>query len=157
MKLMKPAALVLSAAILSTSCVGHFRLFNKLAQWNSVGLKEKWLGELIFIGLNFIPVYAICYMADALVFNSIEFWTGDNPIDGVTIKTSGDFKVKKNTDGSLAINGKSGENFKAKVIDNKTVVFSDASGQTVQVEKMSDKYKITQAGKTSYYRPQMAI
>lgn len=36
--------------------------------------------EIILLALVIVPVYPVFTMADALVFNSIEFWTGDDPI-----------------------------------------------------------------------------
>ena len=54
-------------------------LYN-VKDWNSGISSSKFINEVIFIALNIVPVYEICYLADVLVFNSIEFWTGDNPI-----------------------------------------------------------------------------
>lgn len=72
-------SLAVASTLLLSSCLGSFRLTNKCYTWNkSIG--DKWINELVFIGLNIIPVYDICVLADAIVFNSIEFWTGNNPI-----------------------------------------------------------------------------
>jgi hypothetical protein len=30
--------------------------------------------------LTIIPVYGIAYLGDIIIFNSIEFWGGENPI-----------------------------------------------------------------------------
>ena len=38
---------------------------------------------LIFFALHVVPVYEVCYMADILVINSIEFWSGSNPIASI--------------------------------------------------------------------------
>ena len=76
------AACVFSGTILFSSCVGSFSLFNQLSSWNqSVG--HKFVNELVFLALNIIPVYPVAYLADALVINSIEFWTGSNPMANV--------------------------------------------------------------------------
>lgn len=83
------AAFILCSSILFNSCVGSFGLFNKLSSWNqSIG--NKFVNELVFIALNIVPAYEICYIADALVINSIEFWTGSNPMANV-----GDVKTIK--------------------------------------------------------------
>ena len=37
-----------------------------------------------FIVFVWVPVYELATLGDALVFNSIEFWTGENPIDTST-------------------------------------------------------------------------
>jgi hypothetical protein len=35
----------------------------------------------MFLILAWLPVYGLATLGDAVVFNSIEFWTGDNPVD----------------------------------------------------------------------------
>ena len=76
--------LALSACVLN-SCVGSFGLFNKLAQWNKDATDVKILNELIFLVIS--PAYVICGAADVLVLNTIEFWTGDNPVASNVGKT----------------------------------------------------------------------
>lgn len=62
-----------------SSCVGSFGLFNRISSWNqSVG--NKFCKRLVFLALNIVPVYGVAYLADALVINSIEFWSGSNPM-----------------------------------------------------------------------------
>lgn len=84
------ATLLMCATMLTTSCVGSFSLFNKLASWNKDATGSKFLNEIIFIVIS--PAYAVCSVADALVLNSIEFWSGSNPIAsnvGKTVKVQG--------------------------------------------------------------------
>ncbi len=61
------------------SCVGTFGLFNKLAEWNN-NLSNKFINELVYIALHIIPVYSIALFIDYLIINTIEFWTGSNPL-----------------------------------------------------------------------------
>ena len=89
MKHLKVAALLLSGILLTNSCVGSFSLFNKLASWNKGATKEKFLNELIFLIIS--PAYAVCGVVDALVLNTIEFWSGSNPVAQRVGKT---FEVK---------------------------------------------------------------
>ena len=50
------------------------------------GSGAAWGNEVVFLLLNIIPVYGVCAgLVDALVLNSIEFWTGDNPMASVTV------------------------------------------------------------------------
>lgn len=77
-KHLKVAALFMAGCLLTSSCVGSFSLFNRLAQWNKNATEYKAVNELIFLIIS--PAYAVCTMVDALVFNSIEFWGGKNPI-----------------------------------------------------------------------------
>lgn len=78
MKHLKVSALFLAATLLTTSCVGSFSLFNRVAKWNSHATGSKFLNEIIFIIIS--PAYAVCAVADALVFNTVEFWSGSNPM-----------------------------------------------------------------------------
>lgn len=67
-------------------CIGTNALFTKVNTWN-VGLRDKggwgwkFLGWIVFLVFwLIIPVYAISFILDLLLFNSIEFWTGSNLI-----------------------------------------------------------------------------
>lgn len=84
---MSAVALLLGGSLLFSSCIGSFGLFNKVLDWNKQVTGEKFVNELIFIGLNIIPVYSLCGFADLVVLNTIEFWSGSNPISSVgTVK-----------------------------------------------------------------------
>jgi len=52
----------------------------KLHGWNGRVSENPWVVEIVFLGLNILPAYWFTTMADAFVLNSIEFWTGDNPL-----------------------------------------------------------------------------
>ena len=90
MRHLKVSALLLSGLLLTSSCVGSFGLFNKLASWNKSATNEKFLNELIFLIIS--PAYAVCSVVDVLVLNTIEFWSGSNPVAqrvGETINVMG--------------------------------------------------------------------
>ena len=72
-------ALVLAGSMTFTSCIGSFALSNKVLAWNQqVG--SKFVNELVFFAFWIVPVYEITTLADVLVLNSIEFWSGSNPV-----------------------------------------------------------------------------
>lgn len=75
----------MAGVLLFSSCVGSFSLFNKLSSWNRKATGSKFLNEIIFIVIS--PVYALAGVADVLLFNSIEFWSGSNPLAGNVGKT----------------------------------------------------------------------
>jgi hypothetical protein len=94
----RAAVLSLTAvALLGTSgCFGSFNLTRKLWGWNKGVSDEKFVRELVFLGLNVVPVYSIAGFIDVVVTNSIEFWTGKNPINmSSTIKVDSTTTVKK--------------------------------------------------------------
>jgi hypothetical protein len=64
----------------TTGCYGKFAAFNALREWNGKFTDDKFINWLVFLVLNIIPVYGIFFMGDALVINSVEFWTGSNPV-----------------------------------------------------------------------------
>lgn len=72
--------LLLAAFIVAnTGCYGSFNLTKKFYKWNgSVG--DKWVHSILFWVFNIIPVYGVCALADAIVLNVIEFWSGSNPM-----------------------------------------------------------------------------
>lgn len=93
-KSFKFSALLLSATILLSSCIGSFGLTNKVKDWNE-GLGNKFVNELVFVCMHIVPVYPIAIFADVIVLNSIEFWTGDNPMAA----NVGETKIVTNTAG----------------------------------------------------------
>lgn len=81
-RFMPVVVLALCSTMLFSSCVGSFGLFNRISSWNQT-VGNKFVNELVFLALNIIPVYGVAYLADALVINSIEFWSGSNPMASV--------------------------------------------------------------------------
>lgn len=69
----------------STACYGPFNLTRNVYQWNSnikgsSEVNEKWMKEFVFFGMIIIPVYMFSALLDAFIFNSIQFWSGSNPV-----------------------------------------------------------------------------
>lgn len=62
-----------------TSCMGKFALTRNLYTWNDQ-VSNKFVNEILFVAFWIVPVYEVCGLADLLVLNSIEFWSGDNPL-----------------------------------------------------------------------------
>lgn len=92
-KTIKFSALLLAATIMFSSCIGSFQLTNKVFKLNkSIG--SKWVNELIFAACCILPVYEITLFADAVVLNSIEFWTGKK-----LLSNNGEKKIVKNSQG----------------------------------------------------------
>lgn len=86
-----------AAAMLGTSgCFGSFNLTRKLYGFNKDVSKDKFVRELVFLGLNIVPIYGVAGFIDAVVANTVEFWTGQNPIDMTgSIKVDSATVVKK--------------------------------------------------------------
>lgn len=71
--------LTVAASLTFTSCIGSFTLTNKLLGWNR-NISNKFVNEVVFFAFWVIPVYEVSALADMVVLNSIEFWSGNNPM-----------------------------------------------------------------------------
>lgn len=98
---------VLAGSLLFTSCIGSFKMWNGLKDWNQ-GVGDKFVNELVFIALHIVPVYEIAYLADLVVLNTIEFWSGSNPMASNEVKEikgeNGEYLVKTNNNGYTITN-----------------------------------------------------
>lgn len=92
------------AVMISTigGCYGSFTLVKKVHKWNGT-FGNKYVNELGFLVLNIVPVYGVAAFVDAIVLNSIEFWTGKNPSS-----SSNDTIVPLDENNSLTLRGSDG-------------------------------------------------
>lgn len=73
----------LACCFFFNSCIGSFALTNNVLNWNrQVG--SKFVNELVFFAFWILPVYEVTALSDLLVLNSIEFWSGNNPVSAST-------------------------------------------------------------------------
>lgn len=73
------AVVLLGTSLTQQSCIGSFQLTRNLYSWN-MDIDGRWGSELVFLAMIVIPVYTVTLLADGVVLNSIEFWTGNNPL-----------------------------------------------------------------------------
>lgn len=108
----KLVALMVLVAMVSAGCTGSFMLTKKVYNFHR-GQEGKWMDELFFLGTVVLPVYGLATLGDAIIFNSIEFWTDENPIeakaqsDESIVLEQGDAQAVltyARSDGSLHIN-----------------------------------------------------
>jgi len=78
---------LIALAFLTSGCFGPFNLTRRLYNWNAQ-VVGKWEREFMFILLAWAPVYGLTVLGDGIVFNSMEFWTGKNPVDPPSIRQS---------------------------------------------------------------------
>lgn len=79
---------LLALAVSAQACYGPFELTKKLYDWNG-SLGDKWVVEGAFLLLNIVPVYDVAVFADAIVLNSVKFWTGKSMLESKVIKQDG--------------------------------------------------------------------
>ena len=148
---LKLATLLMCGAFVFCSCISSFALHQKVLNWNQ-GIGDKWVNEVVFLALNIIPVYGICYFADAVVINSIEFWSGDNPVASI-----GDVRQVKGENGNYLVttleNGysitKEGEDLSMSLTYNQ----DDNSWNVTQDGVTSELFRINENGAVEYALP----
>ena len=170
----------LAGSMVMTSCIGSFSLTNKLLSWNrQVG--NKFVNELVFFAFWIIPVYEVSALADVLVINSIEFWSGTNPVakgkkvvdghdgrylvecdgKGYTITSENDGSVVRldfdQSDNSWSVSANGGESYKFMTfIDDTHVNMTHRSWQTAnrikEVKHKQSRNSIKSSGFISILR-----
>lgn len=84
----------------TTACYGPFNLTRNVYHWNS-GIKDrgevsdKWMKKFVFFGMIVVPVYMFSALLDGVIFNSMQFWSGDNPITASELENDGLTKVAR--------------------------------------------------------------
>lgn len=91
-------ALVTALVVMMSGCFGSFKATRNIYQFNKTVHPNEWVREGVFLGMVIIPVYGIATLLDAVIFNSVEFWTGHNPI-----AKAGDQQHIEGEDGSYAV------------------------------------------------------
>lgn len=135
------AVALLCGSIMCTSCIGSFKLWNGMKDWNQ-GIGNKFVNELVFIALHIVPVYEIAYLADLIVVNSIEFWSGSNPVASNEVKEikgeKGNYLVQSNENGYTITNKE--DNQSMNLVYNKDKKTWNAVTETEDVEliKLND-------------------
>ncbi|HET8732121.1 MAG TPA: DUF3332 family protein [Moraxellaceae bacterium] len=98
--LLKPLGVAITTVSLlcSSGCMGSFSLTHKIYNWNQHASGERWVNEMIFVVGLILPVYSLSLLADGIVFNSIQWWSGKNPV-----AAAGTQKRVIGADGSMAV------------------------------------------------------
>jgi hypothetical protein len=74
------ATLILIAVLVNVAgCYGSFSLTKKVYNWNG-SLGDKWINSVVMWVFLWLPVYEAAGFIDLVLLNTIEFWTGNNPV-----------------------------------------------------------------------------
>jgi hypothetical protein len=76
---------IAGGAWLLSGCFGSFGATHALYDWNKRVDDNKWLRWLVFLVFVILPVYSLFILADVLVLNTIEFFSGKNPIGSTAL------------------------------------------------------------------------
>ena len=137
---------LLGFSVLFTSCIGSFSAFNGLREWNENATNNKFGNEVIFIALWVIPVYQIASLGDFIIFNSIEFWSGKNPL--AMNEGESETKIVKGKKSTYAITATKNK-FEIEVIDGKhlgavtALLYEEKDESWNLVKEGGEKIKLT--------------
>ena len=86
--------------VLISGCTGSFKVTKAVYHLHREQ-RDKWMDELVFI-VCILP-YGVAALSDAVIFNTIEFWTGKNPVVSATGNDDSTVLVKNgNSQATLA-------------------------------------------------------
>ncbi len=125
--------MLLAGSFLCSSCIGSFRLFNGYEKWQCNMTSNKYVNGIV--GLILQPIVGgICLTVDAVVLNTIEFWTGNNPLAANQVKT---------------VMGQDGRYYAIKTLKNGYEVKSPTGEKTLFIHNdKNDSWSMTQNGVT---------
>jgi hypothetical protein len=76
-KLFAPLILATAISAAAPGCYGSYGAFHKVHKWNGQATNNKIANSFIHFALWVVPVYEIILLGDFLIFNTIEFATGE--------------------------------------------------------------------------------
>lgn len=139
---------LLGGSLLFSSCIGSFGLWSGLKDWNQ-GIGNKFVNEIVFLAFHIVPVYEVAYLADILVLNSIEFWSGSNPVAELgSIRAvkgeDGTYAIRTNEDGyTITKEGEEGKELNLVYNQEKRTWNAVAEGQSYELIRMNEDGTIT--------------
>lgn len=80
------AVWLLIGSMATTSCIGSYSLFNKFTKWELHMTDNKYVNAIVGFVLDIVCI-PVTLLADSLILNTIEFWSGENPIASNAGKT----------------------------------------------------------------------
>jgi len=111
------ALLLASMLLTSAGCYGSFSLTKKMYNWNGT-FGDKFVESAIMWVFIIVPVYPVCSFIDLFALNTIEFWTGSNPVA---------FSSDKETTKEVSTNGKTYN----VIMGNNRIIITQTSGADI--------------------------
>jgi len=85
-----------SSLLVTTGCFGTFVTLQRLYHWNMTIDSNKFARWGVFVATVVVPIYPSATIFDMIFTNSVEFWSGRNPMTG-------------DADGARTLHSESGE------------------------------------------------
>ncbi len=121
-------AAALAATLFGSGCYGQFALTRKVYAWNGQATNNKFANSAILWGLMIIPVYPVAGLIDFLVINTIEVFSGSNPV--------------ALNDGSLQVD-RDGSRYVFQQIDDNAVRVLVNGNPAIEYRKHGDRLVVT--------------
>lgn len=83
---LKVVTCLIAGGLLFNSCIGSYSLFNKFTKWELHMTNSKFLNAIIGFVIDIVCI-PVTLLVDSLVLNTIEFWSGENPLSSNIGKT----------------------------------------------------------------------
>ncbi len=84
------ACMVAMAPFIFGGCYGPFPLTRQIYRFNAEVSEDELTKSVVFWVMVIIPVYQVGMLADAVIFNLVEYWTGDQILaSGPTMDSNG--------------------------------------------------------------------
>ncbi len=139
----KIVASIVIIAFFTTGCTGSFNLTRKVYNWHR-SQTDKWADELCFLLVVLTPVYGLTTLADGIIFNSIEFWTGKNPVEMSSMPSTSRMVENGKTKALMSYNSKT-DQVQVALSNNHGFIFERTStGVTAKNEKGQVLYSAVQ-------------
>jgi hypothetical protein len=151
--MIKIVAGIMSVMMLG-GCMGRNALVGKVMKWNLETADSRWGREGVFVGLWITLVYPICAVLDLLIFNSIEFWSGENNLNGKSPVVD----MPKEEVQKLGLNGVDSARVErlTETKANLYIDFSNGDSATFDVIRTDSSYSVSYMG-VEFYNGAVAL
>jgi len=125
-----------------TGCIGRSGLTSNVRDWNLEVTEDPWGREAIW--LLTLPVRYVTQWLDLIIFNSVEFWTGTNPITGESPRLA-DVKVSALEEKGVLNVASAHLRFEPERVQL-DVLYRDGTYETFDVERADDGVHLLRGG-----------
>lgn len=142
------AILAMAIAMVSLQgCYGKMALTRKVYQMNGE-ISDKYVRSAVTWAFIIIPVYGISALADFIVFNTIEFWGGKNPV----AQGEKSFQYTENGQTYQVTARKSGDNITYEINRYNGKAYQDTLSVNWDTKSGNSRATLQQAGKLTEFQ-----
>lgn len=146
-------AATLLVGTLASGCYGQFALTRTIYDWNGRATTNKVANSALTWAMIIIPVYPVAGLVDFVVLNTVEFWSGSNPVvalrapDGALVVKRDGHEYTYRTRGAATEVRRNGVPAMRYFEDGGRVVIQDAAGRPLGTLSAADVARAQRAGR----------